>query len=126
MSNQEIAYPDSPRIGKFNILREVLQDGRERSLLQALFAVCVVLEAYPNESGRGTTYIAASELFQPLAEGEEIPEYRIECAWPDQQFRNPDHELDCVRSGEFRFRAVRQIVVRVPAVSMSIKPNVVH
>ena len=111
-------YSGSNRVGKFNILSEIIGDGRERPMLQALFALCVVLIVDDHESGRGKTYIAASDLFQPLSEGEEIPDYRIEVAWPDQDFGDPEREKDFIRSGQFRFSAVRQIIVRVPPLSI--------
>jgi len=111
-----VCYPDSNRIGKFNIPYALLRDGTERPLLNALFGLCVILEMEDHESGHGKVYTAASEqLFQPLREGEEIPDYRIECAWPDTQFTNKDHEAECVRTPQgFRFKAIRQIIVRVP------------
>jgi hypothetical protein len=117
--NFPVAYADSNRIGKISILYEVLRNGSERPLLRALFSLCTILESYENESGRGETYIVASELFQELHEGEEIPEYRLECAWPDQAFRDPEHEKDCVKAGEFRFKAIRKIIVRVPPAQLS-------
>lgn len=119
---KEICYPDSNRIGKFNILHEVLRDGRERPMLQALFGLCVILDVEEHESGRGKTYIASSELFQPLAEGAEIPEYRVERAWPDQAFKNPEHEGDCLKSAGFRFKAIRKLIVRAPAAQMAMRP----
>jgi hypothetical protein len=117
--NKEIAYSASNRIGKFRVLHEILNDGREQPLLKALFGLGVVLHVEPCESGRGMVYVVASDLFQPISEGEEIPEYRIESAWPDQAFTNPDHEKDCLRRDGFRFRAVRKIIVRVPPASIS-------
>jgi hypothetical protein len=123
IETKQIAYPDSNRIGKFQILHEVLFDGRERPLLQALFGLCLILDTEDHESGRGKTYIAASALFQPLIEGEEIPEYRIECAWPDQAFKNPEHENDCIGSAGFRFKAIRQIIVRVPPAQLTHRPG---
>jgi hypothetical protein len=63
---------------------------------------------------------AASALFQPLREKEEIPEYRIESAWPDQQFKDPEHEKDCLRGvNNFRFKAIRKIILRVPPAQLS-------
>jgi hypothetical protein len=124
MAVKEIAYPDSNRIGRFNIMNEVLFDGRERPILQALFGLCVILGSEDHESGRGKTYFAASELFQPLAEGEEIPEYRIECAWPDQVFKNPEHEETCLRRDGFRFKAIRKIIVRVPPAQLGLQGRV--
>jgi len=61
----ELSYPDSNRIGKFNINFEQQRNGAERPMLQALFGLCIVLEVENHESGRGKTYYAASELFQP-------------------------------------------------------------
>jgi hypothetical protein len=112
--NKEIAYSASNRIGKFRVLHEILNDGREQPLLKALFGLGVVLHVEPCESGRGMTYIAASELFEPIVDGQEIPEYRIEFAWEGRAFTNPEHEKDCTTSGAFRFKAVRQVIVRVP------------
>lgn len=97
----EIVYSGSNRIGRFQIVFEVLDD---RALCEALFSKCVVLASEPHESGRGRGFIAASELFQELGEGEEIPEYRIEV----------DH-LD----GKFTFRAIRQTIIRAPAIAFS-------
>lgn len=126
----KIAYPDSNRIGKFRIMYEVLLDGHERPLLQALFGLCLILKTEdPEESGRGVMYYAASDLFQPLLEGQEIPEYRLECAWPDQAFENPEREEQCLRSGGFRFVAIRKNIVRVPPAQLFIRataPGQVH
>jgi hypothetical protein len=114
VEKKEIVYPSSNRIGKFNVSYEILEDGSARPMLQALFGLCVVLEVEEHESGRGKLYFAASDLFQPLAENEEVPEYRIEfaCGMP---FPNPEHEQRRLNSGAFGFVAVRQIIVRVPA-----------
>ena len=113
MKPKEIMYPDSNRIGKFNVLYELLRDGAQRPVLQALFGLCIVLEVEENESGRGKTYIAASELFDPLAEGEEIPQYRIEVA-PGGRFADEFLESRRKDSGAFSFAAVRNTIVRVP------------
>jgi len=126
IENRPIAYPDSNRVGKFNIMHEQLHNGAERPMLQALFGLCVVLDTQEHESGRGKTYYAASELFQPLAEGEEIPEYRIEFAAPGVPFPNPEHEARRLASREFGFVAVRQNIVRVPPAQMSYQPHVIH
>jgi len=117
MNTQAISYPDSNKVGKFNVPAEILRDGAERPALQALFGLCVVLDARDHESGRGKTYIAASELFQPLTENEEIPEYRIEFA-QGRTFPNAEHEARRTNSGAFGFVAIRQIVVRVPPVQL--------
>ncbi len=128
MEKKEILYPDSNRIGKFNLAHELLRDGAARPMLQALFGLCVVLEVEEHDSGRGKTYIGASELFQPLAEGEEIPEYRVEfvCGMP---FQNPEHEASRLESGAFGFVAIRQVIVRVPAAQLAHRiaaPGQVH
>ena len=122
----ELSYPDSNRIGKFNINFEQLRNGAERPMLQALFGLCIVLEVENHESGRGKTYYAASELFQPLAEGEEIPEYRVEFAAPGVPFPNPEHQARRIDSRAFGFVAVRQNIVRVPPAQMSYQPHVIH
>lgn len=114
---KEVVFPDSNRIGKFNLTHELLRDGSARPMLQALFGLCIVLDVEEHESGRGKTYLAASELFQPLGEGEEIPEYRIEFA-RNQPFLNPEREAQRVNSGEFGFAAIRQIILRVPAAQL--------
>jgi hypothetical protein len=128
MEKKEIAYPDSNRVGKFNLTHELLLDGSARPMLKALFGLCVILEAEEHDSGRGKTYIAASELFQPLAEGEEIPEYRIEFAC-NMPFTNPEHEARRTNSGVFGFVAVRQIIVRAPAAQFghrAVAPGQLH
>jgi hypothetical protein len=121
---EEVVYPDSPRIGKFNITNEILQSGREREMLQALFGLCVILGVEDHDSGRGKTYIAASDLFQVLTDGEEIPEYRVDCA-QRQPFVNPEHEARKLESSNgYAFVATRQIIVRVPPAQMHAKTNV--
>jgi len=126
VENKQICYPDSNRVGKFNITHEQLRNGAERPMLQALFGLCVVFDVEEHESGRGKTYYAASELFQPLLEGEEFPEYRIEFAAPGVPFPNPEHQARRLDSREFGFIAVRQIIVRVPPAQMSYQPHVIH
>ena len=116
--NKEIAYSDSNRIGKFSIMFEMLED---RELIGALMALMApVLEAYPHESGRGTTFVAASELFQELQEGDEIPEYRIEFDHPTRPLP-PERARECTKSGAFGFRAIRNTIVRVPPATFSHK-----
>jgi hypothetical protein len=117
--SRQVWFPDSNRIGKFNLLSEVLHDGTQRPMLQALFGLCRILEVIDHESGRGKTYIAASDLFQPLAEGEEIPEYRIEMAC-NMPFEDPKRETARINSGSFGFVAIRNIIVRVPPIQMRI------
>lgn len=111
-----IVQPDSNRLGKFRILTELLRDGRERPMLEQLFGLCALIKKERDETGRGTMYYCSGPLFQQLDKpGAEIPEYRIECYWPDQQMPNPAHERDAIRTEKgFRFRAVRQFIVRVP------------
>ena len=118
VEKKEIVYPDSNRIGKFNLTHELLRDGSARPMLQALFGLCVVLDIEEHESGRGKIYIAASDLFQPLAEDEEVPMYRIEFAC-GCEFTNPEREQQRLNSGAFWFVAVRQTIVRVPAASFT-------
>jgi len=125
VEKKEIIYPDSNRIGKFNLQHELLRDGSVRPMLQALFGLCVVLDVEDHESGRGKTYICASDLFQPLAEAEEVPEYRIEFAC-NQPFTNPEHEERRLNSGAFGFVAVRQIIVRVPAATFTTHGKAPH
>lgn len=120
-NTKEVVFPDSNRIGKFNLAHELLRDGAQRPMLQALFGLCVVLEVDDHESGHGKTYIAASDLFRPLAEGEEIPEYRIEFAC-NQAFDNPEREASRINSGVFGFCAIRQIIVRVPPAQLTYRP----
>jgi hypothetical protein len=115
----QIAYPDSNRIGWFKISHESLQDGAHAPMLKALFGLCVILELAEHESGRGKMYTAASELFQPLAEGEEIPEYRIEFAF-DQAFPDPEHEAKRIDNGRFGFVAIRKLIVRVPPATLAV------
>ena len=128
IEKKEIVYPDSNRIGKFNLQHELLRDGSARPMLQALFGLCIVLEVEEHESERGKTYVAASDLFQPLAENEEVPEYRIEFAC-NQPFTDPEHEGRRLNSGAFGFVAVRQIILRVPTASFITHgkaPNQLH
>jgi len=124
-AQREVSYPDSNRIGKMLIARETLRDGTQRPMLQALFGLCIILEVGDHESGRGKEYIAASELFEPLAEGEEIPEYRIEQATL-MPFAQADHEARRLNSGAFGFVAIRRIIVRVPAIAVRASAQVIH
>lgn len=116
MSVKEIYHPDSNRVGRMLIPFGTLRD--ERELIGALLSLCVVLDAEDHESGRGKAYTCASDLFQALGEGEEIPEYRVEFAHDDvrPQFDDPTWETQfpVLRSGKFRFVAIRRHIVRVP------------
>ena len=114
---KEVGYSDSNRIGKFNIMFEMLED---RELIGALMALITVLEAYPHESGRGTTFIGASEIFQELQPGDEIPEYRLEFDHPIRPLP-PERARECTKSGAFGFRAIRNTIVRVPPATFSHK-----
>lgn len=119
----EIIYPSSSRIGKFNLMYDLLRDGRERPMLQALFGLCVVLETEPHESGRGKTFYAASDLFEPLREGEEIPQYRIEFVC-DKPFEQEDWQRRRIESGPFGFVAIRNTIIRVPPATVAVRPHV--
>lgn len=99
----ELHFPDSNRIGSFNILHEE-HDERVRALLSG----CTILQAEPHESGRGKIYYAASPMFEPLADGSEVPEYRI------------DGEQD---GGKWNFKATRKTVIRVPTVGVHVSAN---
>lgn len=123
--NIEICYPDSNRIGKFKILHEHLRDGARRPMWQSLFGLCVVLGSHEDESGRGMVFYAASDLFQEVKEGEEIPEYRIEHA-QNMPFPDPEHQARRLDGGAFGWVAVRKIILRVPPLQMSIRPHAVH
>lgn len=118
----EILYKDSNRLARINILFDMLREHRE--MVGALMALLVPLQVEPYESGRGMTYIVACDakvpLFEELAEGEEIPEYRIVWAF-DGAFPEPEREARRVSSGKFGFVAIRNTIVRVPAVAMAIQ-----
>jgi len=125
----QVAYPNSNRVGKILISFETLRD--DAVLCGALFALLSPSAEHPNsailgvedhESGRGKAYIAASDLFQELADGEEIPEYRIECVH-DQPFANPEWEAKRIDSGKFGFAAFRKIIVRAPPASIGARPR---
>jgi len=114
----EIVYPDSNRLGQFFVPYEVLRNGADRPLLQALFGLCLPLKTEEHENGRGLRYYAVSAMFQELLEGEEIPEYRI--AMVCGKFENPEYERQRTNSGEFGFVAVRNTIIRVPPVHVSV------
>lgn len=110
---------DSLRVGQFNILWEVLRDGSERPMLSALFALCEPVYQEWHESGRGKRLVAASELFQKLNVGDEIPTYRIEMVH-NKPFDNPEWEQRRINSGDFGFVAIRQTILRVPSINLSL------
>jgi hypothetical protein len=117
----QIIFPDSNRLGQFNVLFE-----RHDPRLVALLGLCTVLAQEQHESGRGISYIAVSPLFEPLADGDEIPQYRIECAY-DCAFEQAEHQARRVDAGRFGFVAIRQTIVRVPAITIEHRTHsVVH
>lgn len=115
MKTVEVYHPDSNRVGKFNVLDETVRD--DASMVGALLKLCTVLSETRHESGRGRLFIAASPLFQPLLEGEEIPEYMIEFVYGGR-FEREDRERDRIDSGPFGFVAVRNFIVRVPTIGI--------
>lgn len=127
---KEIRFANSPRIGKFNVMHEVLRDDGNRPWLKALAELCTLIDKFPNESGRGTTFVAASELFAPSCEDgkavafEDVPQYRIEC----DKFKpfTAEELARSVEHGGFRFYAVRQNIVRVPPAQLPLAPRVIH
>lgn len=124
-----IHYPDSNRVGSFNVTYAQLSNDAERPMLEALFALCeAMLKVEEHESGRGRTFYAASNsLFCPLVEDEEIPEYRIEFAAPGATFANPEDEARAVTAqGGFRFVAIRKTILRVPAIALAVQSKMVH
>ena len=106
----EIKYANSNRVGCFRILRD---NAIEPAFLKALHALITPLHKEPDDTGRGVMFFAASDLFEPIEEGAEVPEYRIEAVY-DGHFEAPDWEARRVNSGRFGFVAIRKIVVRVP------------
>lgn len=122
MKTERVRYVDSNRVGQFNITHEGLTN---RPMCAALFALCTVLKELPHESGRGKTFIAASELFEPVLEGAEIPTYRIDFA-ANRPFEREDYEARRLNSGVFGFVAIRQNIVRVPPLQMKFNPGAIH
>ena len=117
-----VVHADSPHVGRINVTWESIND-RER--MTALLAMCTLLRMEDHESGRGQTLTLVSEdLFDPLGEGQEIPEYRIESAPPGMQFENAEWESRGKSSqvgngqSQWRFAAFRKILVRVPAIQL--------
>lgn len=117
-SRVDIWFP-SPKVGKFRILYEILNDAQRHPMLKALFGLCIIIDVeHADETGRGKLYYACSELFQELREGEEIPEYRIEMAH-DCVFPNPEDEARRLNAGKFGFVAIRRHVLRVPTATLA-------
>jgi hypothetical protein len=114
----EIASSDSNTLGNFSLTYEMQTD---TELVRALMSLCKVLHAEPHESGRGTRYVAASALFQPLLEGEEIPEYRIEFRQDSAPFDTMEDECRALAHSGLRFAAFRQHIIRVPTIRTEIR-----
>lgn len=114
MTSTPLAYPDSNRIGRFNVLDEAMDER-----VAAMLRIMTVLKVEPHESGRGKTFYAASDLFQPLMEGEEIPEYRIDSAY-DCEFPDAEKQARRINVGQFGFVATRQFIIRVPTLNTRI------
>lgn len=98
----------SNRIGCFRVLF-----GADPQLMHALSKIITPLRKEPDETGRGIMYYAASDLFEPLNEGDGIPEYRIEAVY-DGHFAQADHEARRIEAGQWAFVAIRKIVIQVP------------
>lgn len=115
----EIMYKDSNRVAQIFIPYEAQKDDREK--IAALMSILVVLKAEPHENGRGTAFFVACDkdctLFEPLKEGENVPEYRLSSVY-DQKFEQEDHEARRVNVGLYGFVAVRKTIIRVPPASM--------
>lgn len=120
----EIHYPDSNRLAVINMPYEALRN--EREMCGALFALLIVLKVEEHESGRGKRYYVACDagvpLFERLADGSEIPEYRVEFVH-GRTFESPDWEARRVNSGEFGFAAIRKTIIRVPAISVGMSAH---
>lgn len=70
---------DSLRLGKF-VLRNDIIVGTELSLVKKVMRHFVVIEAKPNFESRMTTYVAYSDLFREIKEGERVPAYEVHVA----------------------------------------------
>jgi hypothetical protein len=116
----EISHTDSNRVGRLLIKHELLRE--DRALVGALLALCTVIHVEDHESGRGKAFIVACDAMDELAEGGNIPDYRVESTY-DQAFENPEWQQRRVDSGKFGFAFFRRIVIRVPAIAMSMQPR---
>jgi len=116
----EISHSDSNRVGRLLILYETLRD--DRAMIGALLALCTVIHVEDHESGRGKAFVVACAGLDELVEGQEIPDYRVECAY-DQAFENPEWQQRRHDSGKFGFAFFRKIVVRVPPIAMTMQPR---
>lgn len=122
MLEHQIHFPDSDKIGCFRILFETLRDCRAQ--VQALFNLCTVVHVEDDETGRGKMYYAASDLFEQIKEGSEIPEYRIESREGLNKFDQSEHEARAISStNSFRFVAIKKIIVRVPTLQIGHKAH---
>lgn len=117
----ELSYPDTNRLGKLLILDRALRD--DAAMVGALFGLVKVIKEGRHESGRGKEFYVACPadvpLFEPLREGEEIPEYRVEFVY-DRKFERDDLEARRVNNGRFGFVAIRNFIIRVPPIQMHI------
>lgn len=107
----EIFCETSNRLGCFRVLTK---NDLAPELFKALHKIITPLRKEPDDTGRGVMFYAASDLFEPLLEGAEIPEYRIESIHVDARFPQPDHEARRINSDRFAFVAIRKIIIRVP------------
>jgi hypothetical protein len=116
--NVQLVFEGSSRVGQFRVDDQFVVENRE--LIGALLGLCVILDVRPDDSGRGRLFTCASDLFEPLNEGDEIPEYRIEATHGSTNFPQDDHEARALAAGDgFKFVAIRRVIVRVPAIEMS-------
>lgn len=129
MEGRQISFPNSNRIGKYRIMREFMTDDENRPILKALQSIVLIIETEPDETGRGTMFYAASDLFEPIAEGGEIPEYRL-CWARNCHFEREDYEAKRIdgKAGEetIGFVAIRKIVIHVPPATLALYPKQAH
>lgn len=114
-----IGYPDSNRVGCFHLPDSIQQD---RDLCRALLSVGKVLKHGRHPDGNAETFYVASDMFDPLSEGEEIPVYRIDFV-ANCPFDDPDKEARRVNVGPFGFVAIRQYILRVPPATFALRAH---
>lgn len=68
----------SKRLGQFHVTPELLEDGN-RDMLKQFFANMIVYQAQFDYRMRAVTYIAESDLFDPVPEGCVAPDYEMMC-----------------------------------------------